>query len=218
MYFLVHVFSRSQHDVYRETVSGECIVKDDGVRSCLIELQSFLWASFMSTQYTVFWCFFTLSANTKQDAVHPSQSHPDLCVPCSLDPQTWRIPSVFCSKFVLLVAILNSWSINWLLIQCGKCTRTNRSELIHHRVMKDQWDCVLNDLEELGDKEFLLLMEQYNNEIFSCFLRLLSLYSSTFHQTNVELETSFRKFLESREFNRSFFVDTMKKVERNSAL
>ena len=44
--------------------------------------------------------------------------------------------------------------------------------------MKDQWDCVLNDLEEeLGDKEFLV----------SCFLRLLSLYSSTFHQTDVEI-------------------------------
>ena len=61
----------------------------------------------------------------------------------------------------------------------------NRSELIHCPVVKDQWDCVLNDLEELGDKEFLL-MDQYNIEIFSCFLRLLPLYSSTFHQTNVE--------------------------------
>ena len=52
--------------------------------------------------------------------------------------------------------------------------------------MKDQWDCVLNDLEELGGKEFLILMDQYNIEIFSCFLRPLLMYSSTFHQTNVE--------------------------------
>ena len=29
-------------------------------------------------------------------------------------------------------------------------------------------------------------MDQHNIEIFSCFLRLLPLYSSTFHQTNVE--------------------------------
>ena len=29
-------------------------------------------------------------------------------------------------------------------------------------------------------------MDQYNIEIFSCFLRLLPLYSSTFHQINVE--------------------------------
>ena len=52
--------------------------------------------------------------------------------------------------------------------------------------MKDQWDCVLNDLEELGDKEFLVLMDQYYIEIFPSYLRLLPLYSSTFHQTNVE--------------------------------
>ena len=52
--------------------------------------------------------------------------------------------------------------------------------------MKDQRDCVLNDLEELGVKEFLVPMDQYNIEILSCFLRLLPLYSPTFHQTNVE--------------------------------
>ena len=44
----------------------------------------------------------------------------------------------------------------------------------------------MNDLEELGGKEFLVLMDQYNIEIFSCFLSLLPLCSSTFHQTNVE--------------------------------
>ena len=49
--------------------------------------------------------------------------------------------------------------------------------------MKDQWDCVLNDPEELGGKEFLL-KHQYNAEIFSCFLFLLPCCSSTFHQTN----------------------------------
>ena len=51
--------------------------------------------------------------------------------------------------------------------------------------MKDQQDCVLKDLEELGSKEFLL-KHQYNTEIFSCFLFLLPCCSSTFHQTNVE--------------------------------
>ena len=53
--------------------------------------------------------------------------------------------------------------------------------------MKDQWDCVLIDFEELGGKEFLVLMDQYNVEIFSCSHRLLPLYSSIFHQTNVEI-------------------------------
>ena len=47
-------------------------------------------------------------------------------------------------------------------------------------------DCVLSDLEEFGDTKFLVLMDQYNIEIFSCFLRLLPLYPSTIHQTNAE--------------------------------
>ena len=62
----------------------------------------------------------------------------------------------------------------------------DRWKLTHCPAMKDQWDCVLNDLEELGDKEFRVLLDQYNTEIFSCFLLLLPLCSSTFHQTNVE--------------------------------
>ena len=52
--------------------------------------------------------------------------------------------------------------------------------------MKDQQDCVLNDLEELGGKAFLVLKNQYSTEIFSCFLLILPWCSSTFHQTNVE--------------------------------
>ena len=85
-----------------------------------------------------------------------------------------------------LVSILNSWwNVNWLHIRCDKCTRRNRPELIHCLVMKDQWNCVLKDLEELGGKEFLM-KDQYNTEIFSCFLLHLQLCSSTFHQTNVE--------------------------------
>ena len=47
-------------------------------------------------------------------------------------------------------------------------------------------DFVLDDLEELGDKEFLVLMDQYNIEIFSCCLRLLPSCSSTFHRTRIE--------------------------------
>ena len=53
--------------------------------------------------------------------------------------------------------------------------------------MKDQLDCVLNDLGELGDRVFLVLMDQYNIEICFCFFSLLPLCSSTFHQTNVEI-------------------------------
>ena len=88
---------------------------------------------------------------------------------------------VFCSKFVLLLSILNLlWSVNWLHIRCGTCTRRNRSEFIHCLVMKDQWDCVLNDLEELGDKEILFLMDQYKIESFLVSSDFLPLYSSLF--------------------------------------
>ena len=40
---------------------------------------------------------------------------------------------------------------------------------------------------ELASKEFLVLMDQYNIEICSCFFRLLPLCSSTFHQSIVEI-------------------------------
>ena len=105
---------------------------------------------------------------------------------CSLQP--YRTLSVFpCPNFVLPVSILNLWwSVNWLHIRCDKCTRRNCSELTHCPLVRDQWDCVLNDLEELGDQEFLVLTSQHNIEIFSYCLRLLPFYSSTFQHTNVE--------------------------------
>ena len=71
-------------------------------------------------------------------------------------------------------------------IQYEKCTRRNCPKFTHCPAVNDQCDCVLNDLEELGDKEFLVMADQYNLEIFFCCLRLLPFYSSTFHQTNVE--------------------------------
>ena len=52
--------------------------------------------------------------------------------------------------------------------------------------MKDQWDCVLNDLEELGDQEFLVLTNQYNIKIFYCCFCFLPSCSSIHHQTNIE--------------------------------
>ena len=44
----------------------------------------------------------------------------------------------------------------------------------------------MNDLEELGGKEFLVLTDQYSIEMFSCCLRLLPSCSSVHHQTNIE--------------------------------
>ena len=42
--------------------------------------------------------------------------------------------------------------LNWLHIQYDKCSRRNCSESTHCPAVKDQWDCVLNHLKELGDK------------------------------------------------------------------
>ena len=94
----------------------------------------------------------------------------------------------FAQILVLSESILNLWwSVNWLHIRCDECSRRNCPELVRCPAIQDQWDCVLNDLEELGDKEFLVLMDRYNIEIFSWFLRLLPCCSSTFRQTNVEI-------------------------------
>ena len=113
--------------------AGMSVVKNDGVRSRLIELKSFPLRKIdvdpMHSVWMLLPCFMHVLCKTR---FIPSQLHPDLCVPCSLDPQTWRIPSVFCSNFVLLVSILNSrWSVNWLHIRYDKCTRRNLSELVH---------------------------------------------------------------------------------------
>ena len=134
----------------------------------LIELQSFLLSKVdVDPIHRIFDVFSTLSACFVQDAVLPSRSCQDPCVLCPWDPQAERILSVCCSNFGLPVSILNSWwSVNWLHIRCDKCTRRNRWVLIHRRVMKDQWDCVLNDLEELGGKGILVLLDQYMWNLF----------------------------------------------------
>ena len=40
--FFVFDFSSFHPNNFRDTIGGECFKKNDGVRSCLIELQSFL--------------------------------------------------------------------------------------------------------------------------------------------------------------------------------
>ena len=61
----------------------------------------------------------------------------------------------------------------------------NRPESRHCPVMKDQQDCVLNDLEELGGKE-LVLKHQYNTGIFFSLLLLVPSMLSIERQTNIE--------------------------------
>ena len=58
MFFLVYDFSSSHHDSLRDTKSWECVVKDDLVRSCLIEIKSFLLSRFYVDPIHRVWCFF----------------------------------------------------------------------------------------------------------------------------------------------------------------
>ena len=141
----------------------------------------------MSTQYTVFWCFF--HAFCWYHARRGASTSILFGSLCSLFIGSTGRKNTVCLllNFFLPVSILNWWwNVNWLHIRCDECTRRNCSELKHCPTVQDQWDCVLNDFEELGDKAFRVLMDQYNIEIFSCCLRLLPFYSSTFHQTNIE--------------------------------
>ena len=79
--FLVYDFSRFHH--FRDTISWECIVKDDCVRSCLIELHSFLLSKFYVDPIHCFDVSSTFSACIKQDVVQPGRCYSDLCVLCA---------------------------------------------------------------------------------------------------------------------------------------
>ena len=119
IYLLVHDFSSFHHNSFRDTTSWECVVKDDGVRSCLIKLKSFLVSKVYIDPIHRVLMYFPLQG----------QCDLDLCVLCSWDPQTYRIRSFFCSNFVLPVSFLNLWwNVNWLNIRCDKCTRRTFSE------------------------------------------------------------------------------------------
>ena len=127
----------------------------------------------MSTQYAVFWCF-----------IHA------LCMDCTRrgasKSNMWRSLWFFVHKihkreeyrlsllleFFLPVSILNLWwSVNWLAHPIRWMYSRKCPEITHCPEVKDQWDCVLNDPEELGDKEFLVLTDQYNIYTVSwCFL------------------------------------------------
>ena len=59
IYFLVYDFSNLHPKNFQDTLSWECVVKDDRVRSCLIELQYFPWSKIdVDPICCVFWRFF----------------------------------------------------------------------------------------------------------------------------------------------------------------
>ena len=80
--FRKKIFSIFHPNKFRDTTSWKCFVKNDGVRSCMIELQSFLLSKFDIDPITP--CFDVTSmlyACTVQGAVLPSRLSQDPCVP-----------------------------------------------------------------------------------------------------------------------------------------
>ena len=82
-------------------------MKNDCVRSCLIELQSFLQSKIDVDPIHLVLMLLPLYACIVHDAVHSSRSYQDPYDFCPWDPQAGRILSVCCSNFVLPVSILN---------------------------------------------------------------------------------------------------------------
>ena len=191
IYLLVYDFFRFHHNYFRDTINKLGVYRKGWLRYILFDRTSinpFRWASCISTQYTVSWCLyhffclydarcglvkssscgslwslfmrFTAVKNTVCHSLlefRPPAINPEFVMECKLTAHAiWQMNSKTLSGINTL-----SWSA-WTM------------------GLRPEWPW------RLGDKGFLVLMDQYNIEIFSCFLRLLPLCSSTFHQTNIE--------------------------------
>ena len=98
-----------------------------------------------------------------------------------------------------------------------KSTRRSGSESTHCPAVLDHWDCVLNDLEELGGNEFLVLTDQYSIEIFSCCLHLLpSCFSYITRPTLRVLKFVPKIIFQSPEFDRAIFFPKKFSVSKKS--
>ena len=85
---MTHILSRIHLDSLRDTISWECVVMDDVVRSRLIELKSFLFSKFDIDPLQCFDVSSMLYACIVQDAVLPCRSCQDPYGFCPWDPQT----------------------------------------------------------------------------------------------------------------------------------
>ena len=82
-------------------------MKNDGVRSSLMELQSFPHSKIDVDPILRPDVFSMLYASIVHDAVRSSRSYQDSCDSCPWDPQAERTLSVCCSNFDLQVSIPN---------------------------------------------------------------------------------------------------------------
>ena len=133
----------------------------------------------MSTQYTVFWCFFMLHACTVQDAVLPCRSCQDPCVRCPTDTvclllKFWppRINPELTTECTLIAH--PTWQMYWkkplglITLSCKVGSIRLRPELALQT-------------SEVQDGSWWI---STITGIFSCFLLLLPCCASTFRQSN----------------------------------
>ena len=87
------------YELTEKTTDTDCMEKNNSIRSCLIELQSFLHSKIDVDPILRSDVSSMLYACIVHDAVHSSRSYRDPCDSCPWDPQVERILSVCCSNF-----------------------------------------------------------------------------------------------------------------------
>ena len=92
----VNYFSSFHPNDFRNTITWKCFMKNDSVRSSLIELQSFLHSKI---DVDPVYCVLTSLPCIMHDAVHSSRSYQNPCNSCPWVPQAERTLSVCCSNF-----------------------------------------------------------------------------------------------------------------------
>ena len=103
----IQFFSAFQSFSSHNAICWKCSLKEDCVRSCLIELQSFFDNSKINInpEYRILMPFPGVFARIGHDAVQSNQYSLDLCDFRLLDQQARRTQIVFCLNFDLQVSI-----------------------------------------------------------------------------------------------------------------
>ena len=130
---LLNDFSSFHTNNFRNTTSWKCFLKDNCIRSSLIECQ-ILTESQDRCRPNIPRpdVFSMLDACIVHNAVHSNRSYQAPCDSCPWDPLAVRTLSVCCSNFDLLASILNWWwNVKWLRIRHDKCTGRSCSESQH---------------------------------------------------------------------------------------
>ena len=190
--------SSFHHDSLRDTISWKRVAKDNSVRSCLIELKSFPWSKFDVNPIHRILVFFPLL----------------LLVRC----KTWLGQVKLRRIFVILVHSGKEYCLSLLdfglpginpefvaQTDCTSYVINVLQEIVRYQYIVLQWRtngiASWMSLKSSEIKNFLSSWISTIFKIFYCFLRLLPLCSSTFHQTNDQI---FLKIVfGSPEFNRS---------------